>query len=802
MIPYLRKDMENFGDIDGDGVPEDASEAADRVKAWNWLVDETIRRWDPAAYPHLRLWGFYWMMEGIQPPDEPLVRQVADHIHARGYGFHWIPWFKAPGYDRWQEAGFDFAVMQPNYAFRPVPPRAAVPDNGRLSQNAWEARTNGLGVEMELSSNVATSPGQLFNLQLYLHHGIDELDGYMNGAARAWYQSSDLLDRCYRSPVPAISSLYDDVYRFHKGTYQRTTISLCEGAPATINGASAPTLTDGLWFTRPEHADRVVTTHAPATIQIDFGHALMVGDVRLHLAASERHGIVAPRVVSLSVSSDGSKFEKVAEMPAPQLLRVGDYDTGFAVLPCHRRLARAIRIELAGNNQTVACDEVLIYPAPHLLWGNSGEVDGDIAQEASAGAYALTDGCIGAADGDGIVCGPDGASVTFDLGEKHYLSAALAHVRWQLDTPPPTCAVALSTDADTWQSDVCPATGEGDAWIEIPIHPTPAHGAEFALSGGPGVIWDELQLTRADNLASGKPYALSPKFPAQYSDDGNAELTDGILTEDGFSDGRTVGWHNPNTPVAVILDLGDITEIDAVSAYTEGGGLGAVHHPHIMETWCSTDGREWELLTATEPERNVTLSATVAGSPHELAWLTQHFDATETRFLRLRFVSSGWLMLSEIRALSAQTNVAAGRSYHLQPIPTSEAPYADSGARLTDGAYTTTGSWKDAVGWNMVDPEIIVDLLDTHTVATARVHCIGGGHGAVFFPDSIAFATSVDGRTWSDDVFATEHPEESGSEAAVCFMETTFTPRQARYVRVRVNARVWRMIDEIEFYAD
>jgi hypothetical protein len=136
MIPYLSPKVENFGDVDGDGQPENAALDADRIKAFRWAVDAILKRWGEQQYTHLRLDGFYWMNEGIGGADEAVGRATGEYVHEQRLNFHWIPWFSAPGFEKWRDLGFDLAIMQPNYAFMNVPAGAVVPDEDRLTRNA------------------------------------------------------------------------------------------------------------------------------------------------------------------------------------------------------------------------------------------------------------------------------------------------------------------------------------------------------------------------------------------------------------------------------------------------------------------------------------------------------------------------------------------------------------------------------------------------------------------------------------------------------------------------------------------
>lgn len=805
MVPYLADTLEHFGDVDGDGEDEDPVVDADRVKALKWMVDSILERWSGGSYPHLRLWGFYWMHEGVSPRENDIVRATADYVHSKSFGFHWIPWFRAPGFDRWREMGFDFMLMQPNYAFMGIPPGAVVPNEDRLTQNANSARGLGIGVEMELPYNAATDPGPRLNLQLYLNHGVDELDGYMNGAVRAYYQGQDDIAKLYRSELPECNQLYDDLYRFHKGTYQRRAVSLCEGADCTLNGRPAPELTDGVWMTRGERAERVLSAESPAIIQVDLGARQIVGDVRVHLVA-RRDGEPAPPLrMRVSTGIDGEGMEHAAEVGRLPLSTDGDWQAGFALALFEPRFARRLRIEVfADGNGQVGVDEVVVFPASHALWGIPYRVEGKLAPEgAPARGLGLTDGRLarrgGAAPG-GLRFESSGGSVHFDLAEALYLESALAHVRRADGGDAPSVRARLISDQATHESEWVSAAPGGDQWVRIPLPFVRARGITFDLTGGPDVSWDELQVRRAPNLARGKPYRIEPPFEVRYPDTDGTQLTDGELSERGFGEGKSVGWYNRQ--VAVLLDLGETKAVDAVRVHAQGGGYAAVNYPSGVEVWASEDAEEWALIAAGEMAKAPTFSEQFGEELSELAWLRIEFGPARARYLRLRFGPCGWLMLNEVQVMAGEENVAAGRAYHFTPAPKSEQKYADDGVRLTDGEYYRGGSgWRESVGWQEVNPEIVLDLLRPQVVSVVRAHCSGGGHGGVHFPRSIEVATSLDGREWSEEVRTEDHPAETGDESPVAFMELRLEPRRARYVRLRVERRGWAMLDEIEVYS-
>ncbi len=813
MIPYPSPEQRAFGDVDGDGVSEDLTREADRVKAVRWYVDEALARWRALAPRHLTLWGFYLMNEGIGGGDEAIGRATAEEVHARGYKLHWIPWFRAPGLEKWRDLGIDFAIVQPNYAFIRPDRGFHLADEDRLTQNANDARRLGLGVEMETPFAFPEDPAARWVFRQYLNHGVAELDGYMHAAVRAYYQGSDVIARCATSDQPHIRVFYDDLYRFHKGTYTRRRTSLAEGVPATvaIAGKPVPTrrLTDGLWLARPGQAGRLVAfPGGRATATLDLGSPTLVDDVRVHLAARTT-GELPERLRVSAASGPGKPFRLCGESYHMPSERVGDWVAGFAAVHFVPVVARLIRVELTGAPAaTLRLDEVVIPPPAHLLWGAPYRLGGDVVP-ADVNAWRLTEGM------------PDDPPVRWRRGpaEVHFQGDAMigSQVRVRVRKPAPTAVPTLrvrTTAAGPWRSGALSWQSRTHAWLTHRLAPEPfdqlavrvAAPATSPNSGGPGgasartagIALEEIQVVPAPNLARHCPYTLSPDYPAEYPDDGR-ELTDGRLSE-GFGDGRTVGWFGVNPTVT--LDLGQLRVLDTVRVHLEGGGYAAVYAPKQMTVFASRDGASWERAGVTTTVARRTGERQVGGERAFMGWMQAGLARRRARFLRLEFAGSAWTMLSEVQVLSGGRNVAAGRSYHLSPAPTSTAQYADRDGFLTDGAYSRGFSgWSGCAGWNEGQPTVTLDLLKPRSVQLVRVHLAGGGPGGVYFPQQIQVELSADGQRWTGPLHITERPAETGTEGVTAFMVARITPAtRARYVRLTFVRRGWLMVDEVEVF--
>lgn len=83
-----------------------------------------------------------------------------------------------------------------------------------------------------------------------------------------------------------------------------------------------------------------------------------------------------------------------------------------------------------------------------------------------------------------------------------------------------------------------------------------------------------------------------------------------------------------------------------------------------------------------------------------LGWLKLPTPGAHGRYIKVRMLPQTWLMVSEIRVMSRDVNVALNQPYSINPQPTGEDTYADNSGLLTDGAYTLAGAgWKTCAGF-------------------------------------------------------------------------------------------------------
>ena len=225
-IPHLDTTLTDFGDIDGDGVSEDLTVMANRVKVARLYAEKVIKKFNGSKYKNLELCGFYWFHEAISGEDATTAQKVSASLKEIDMPLFWIPYFNAAGYNRWEEFGFEVGCFQPNYAFHADVARE------RLYYASMYAMRYGMCIEIETDDQVFSSDLFYRKYTDYLWGGVKY--GYID-AIHMYYQSGAVFYKeCYSSD-PKIRNLYDLTYKFIKGTLKT------ECAPAadysiSING--------------------------------------------------------------------------------------------------------------------------------------------------------------------------------------------------------------------------------------------------------------------------------------------------------------------------------------------------------------------------------------------------------------------------------------------------------------------------------------------------------------------------------------------------------------------------------------
>lgn len=684
-IHYPSAAQTDFGDPAGEGRNLNLSEPADRERLVSWYIDETTRRFRAANHADLELWGFYWMNEDVGHGDDVIVRAAADQLHDRGLRFLWIPYYRAPGYSRWRDLGFDVAILQPNYAF--LEQHGGRIRSDRLIETAALASSLGMGVEIEAGSILA-DPRARAIFRDYLAFGGGELCGYGDGV-KAYYQGGEYFRELRLSDDPDAGRLYDEIADFIHGRG----VAL----PGALRGSARILDPTGRAIAAPELVDGLLATH-------------------LHPDRSTR-----------AVSGDLGAIE--LELPTPRALA-----------------------------------ELEVSLAIDSMEGWSGILETEVREEATWRAAG-----------------------------------------WRRVALPPQ----PSTD-----------TGRSRRTLPVPAASPAAEAIRLRFRGPAADLWvDEVMAVGlapeatalADHLARGAGYTVSPDAPRAYPDDGR--LTDGEVSTEGFSQGRSVGWHG--VPAVVCLDLEASHRVDEIIIHCDGGGYASVHYPravcaeltvepparpHLGMGHGEAPVRPVAAVFATATDVQVDRAVEVAPGVQDSQGRFALADLDEeARYVTLRFEPEAWLMVSEVEVLSGGENVALRKPYRCWPRPNAshEERYADDGVLLTDGTLATTFEPPKVVGWSAGAPEVTLDLASPTAVTEVTVHVLGGGLYGIVAPSAVEVSLSEDGETWSAPT--TTECADPGGERAVHIATWVPCAGTARFVRVRLTSRGgWIMVSEIE----
>lgn len=214
LIPFPDVSSKKFGSLEDENICEDLSSVDARNRAIKWYLDELINRFNDMDYRNLKLSGFYWMQEDVDPSvsgEVENIKYTIDYLHSKGFKIGWIPWSGAALKEKGSEIGFDFTLIQPNHYFQ------TETDIGRIEKIANIANESNSGIEIEFDVEVLNSEWHKESLNNYLDGGIRY--GYMNNSLLGYYQGVYGLYNMYYSENPEGKKVYDDIYSFSKGRY-------------------------------------------------------------------------------------------------------------------------------------------------------------------------------------------------------------------------------------------------------------------------------------------------------------------------------------------------------------------------------------------------------------------------------------------------------------------------------------------------------------------------------------------------------------------------------------------------------
>ncbi len=135
----------------------------------------------------LQLCGLYWLHEDAAQTE--LIAYASQKAKERGLAFLWIPYYRAFGFDRWQEMDFDAAILQPNHYFNGTQPV-------QIQNTAELAAQNNMGLELEFDERA-------FDDENFYRRYLD----YLEGAQRFGFAGPQVFKGYYQD----VKALYNAV---------------------------------------------------------------------------------------------------------------------------------------------------------------------------------------------------------------------------------------------------------------------------------------------------------------------------------------------------------------------------------------------------------------------------------------------------------------------------------------------------------------------------------------------------------------------------------------------------------------
>ena len=195
------KGQTDWGELNGKAL--DFNNVEDQIAAEQWFLDQLTDRFAAGNYENLDLYGIYWIDEDMVHTND-FPKQVKDYVHSKGLDFLWIPYFNAPGAERWKELGFDIAYQQPNHFFND-----AIPDS-RLDDAVKFALAHNMGMEFEADENALSQDTvQPRRNRMLAYIEAYERNGVYEKSPLAYYTGSHMLLDMVQNPSPENQEIMD-----------------------------------------------------------------------------------------------------------------------------------------------------------------------------------------------------------------------------------------------------------------------------------------------------------------------------------------------------------------------------------------------------------------------------------------------------------------------------------------------------------------------------------------------------------------------------------------------------------------
>lgn len=201
--PVPKTAFGEFGDMNGDGIGEKLLTSEDCISAFAWYVDAVSRRFDAECLQNVSIEGFVWGDNRIsrlhRDNEEAFATGCVSLLKNRGYKSIFVPSYMADGCERAEDVGFDCTAMQ---------------YNGESERFLSVCKKYGFGVCFTVSSANNGLDSTAFAQQLV----EARKNGMMTDTVHI-FNNANLLCGCAFPPNNPLRGVYDDLYKFIKGSF-------------------------------------------------------------------------------------------------------------------------------------------------------------------------------------------------------------------------------------------------------------------------------------------------------------------------------------------------------------------------------------------------------------------------------------------------------------------------------------------------------------------------------------------------------------------------------------------------------
>ena len=632
-IPWMHPEVTSFGDVDGDGVSENLATSEGRAKVVNWYIDSVKKHME--KYSNVDLWGFYMMREGIGGNEFAVGQQVITNVHNRGYRMLWIPWYKAPGYDRWRELGFDAAYFQSNWTF-------STSRRNRVFNNAEFAFESGAGFELELYDQNTTP----FRYRQFVETlALGTKLGYQEGACAYYFANGFTL---YKSADPLAREVYDKWMDFIAGKpIELETRGEWQGGVNadgkyeliyTLNEPGTPRVLDV--FLEPERKASAPMFRGIAEVFYSSPDAPEEFKPLMWRYFGFDGQLLPYGVFSINLPPALAHSLKVVFTPdagAPGI-KVFDVDAEFDTMD---------PIKFAPSYQRLYSTDTPVLPAKY-----GDETGRQLIDGVTGGPWENYVGWRNA---------KTPVALTFDLGDEGYLTMLRLHILVNshsginqpgtifalLSTTEPKRTLfglgALGDNVLTFAHSPHYNTKSGALEWSLPANTRARYVTFFIYPNGWFFLSEAEFIYRGRNRqAYGYTTSRQPTSEAQrelYADDGMM-LTDGVVSGD-YNTGA-FGFNGVQSR-RIYVDLDAVQPVSKVTVHGIGGGYAGAYAPREVVVRLSPDGLSWTKPASVKPRPDPD-NGTTAVVP-----VVVSMPQAKARYVEITVTpQKGWCFLSEI----------------------------------------------------------------------------------------------------------------------------------------------------------